>query len=98
MSGPGEGKIKIGKADVYIHLKGKSGASVTHVDIELDELNEIIKPGENSYVGAKEGGVFIGLKKNMIQRIESSLSSKLSELSRKFPVERAEKRVKNDKV
>jgi len=70
MSGPGEGKIKIGKADVYVHLKGKSGASVTHVDIELDALNEIIEPGENSYVGGKSGGVFIGLKKNMIERIE----------------------------
>ena len=72
MSGSGEGKIKIGKADVYIHLKGKSGAQVTHVDIELDKLNEIIKPGENSYVGAKEGGVFIGLKKEMIKRAEKA--------------------------
>ena len=70
MSGPGEGKIKLGKADVYIHLKGKSGANVTHIDIELDELNDIIKPGENSYVGAKEGGIFIGLKKDMIARAE----------------------------
>ncbi|MAG38073.1 hypothetical protein CMI45_01655 [Candidatus Pacearchaeota archaeon] len=70
MSGPGEGKIKIGKADVYIHVKGKSGASVTHVDIELDELNEIMKPGEKSFVGSKKGGVFIGLKKEMISRAE----------------------------
>lgn len=70
MSGPGEGKIKLGKADVYIHLKGKSRATVTHLDIELDELNDIIKPGENSYVGAKYGGVFLGLKKEMIERAE----------------------------
>jgi len=70
MSGPGEGKVKIGKADVYVHVKGKSGASVTHVDIELDELNDIMKPGESSFVGAKEGGVFIGLKKEMIGRAE----------------------------
>ncbi len=70
MSGPGPGKIKIGKADVYIHLKGKSGASVTHVDIELPELNDILKPRESSYVGAKKGGVFIGLKKEMIKRAE----------------------------
>ncbi len=70
MSGPREGKIKIGKADVYIHLKGKSGATVTHVDIELDSLNEIIKPGENTYVGSKKGGIFLGLKKDMIQRAE----------------------------
>ena len=73
MSGPDKGKKKIGKADVYIHEKGKSGASVTHVDIELDELNKIMKPGESSYVGAKKGGVFIGLKKEMIKRAERLL-------------------------
>ena len=76
MSGPGEGKIKLGKADVYIHMKGKSGASVTHIDIELPELNDIIKPGENSYVGGKHGGVFIGLKKNMIERAEKKVKNK----------------------
>jgi hypothetical protein len=70
MSGDAEGKIKIGKADVYIHLKGKSNARITHVDIELDELNRIVKPGEASYVQGKEGGVFIGLKKDMIERAE----------------------------
>ncbi len=70
MSGAGEGKIKIGKADVYIHLKGKSRATVTHVDIELDVLNKIIKPGEKTYLGSKDGGLFIGLKKEMISRAE----------------------------
>jgi hypothetical protein len=76
MSGPGEGKIKIGKANVYIHLKGKSGATVTHLDIELDELNEIIKPGENSFIGSKKGGIFIGLKKEMIQRAEKKAKNR----------------------
>lgn len=70
MSGPGEGKIKLGKADVYIHLKGKSRATITHIDIELPDLNKIIKPRENTYVGSKEGGIFIGLKKEMIERAE----------------------------
>lgn len=70
MSGPGSGKIKIGTADVYIHLKGKSGATITHVDVELSALNDILKPGESTYVGAKGGGVFIGLKKEMIVRAE----------------------------
>ena len=74
MSGPGEGKHLIGKANVYIHEKGKSNASVTHIDIELDELNEIIKPGESSYVGSKEGGVFIGLKKEMILKAEKIIA------------------------
>jgi len=73
MSGPGEGKKLLGKANVYLHEKGKSNARITHVDIELDELNEIIKPGEASYVQAKEGGVFIGLKKEMIERAEKML-------------------------
>ena len=95
MSGPGEGKIKLGRADVYIHLKGKSGATVTHIDIELDELNDIIKPGENSYVGAKRGGVFIGLKKEMIQRIEkpNSLSPQLrKKIEQELRVDRAGKK------
>ena len=70
MSGPGPGKKLIGKAYVYIHEKGKSGANVTHIDIELPELNDILKPGESSFVGSKKGGVFIGLKKDMIKRAE----------------------------
>jgi hypothetical protein len=74
MSGPGYGKKLLGRANVYIHEKGKSNARITHVDIELDELNEIILPGEASYVQAKEGGVFIGLKKEMIERAEKILS------------------------
>ena len=75
MTGPGEGKIKLGKADVYIHLKGKSNARITHVDIELDELNKIIKDKEASYVAGKPGGVFIGLKKEMIKRAEKLVNS-----------------------
>ncbi len=76
MSGAGYGKKLIGKANFYIHEKGKSNARITHVDIELDELNNIIKPGEASYVQAKEGGVFIGLKKEMIKRAEDILEEK----------------------
>lgn len=76
MSGPGEGKIKLGKAEVYLHLKGKSRATVTHLDIELPKLNLIIKPGESTYVGGKDGGIFIGLKKEMIQRTEKTYGTK----------------------
>ena len=71
MSGPAEGKIKLGKADVYLHLKGKSLARITHIDIELDELNKIIRPKEATYFAGKPGGGFIGLKKEMIKRAES---------------------------
>jgi hypothetical protein len=76
MSGPGEGKIKLGKADVYIHLKGKSRARITHLDIELDRLNKIIEPGQASYVQGKEGGCFIGLKKEMIKKAEKLAKKK----------------------
>ena len=76
MSGPGEGKIKLGKADVYIHLKGKSNAQITHIDVELDALNDIIKPGESTFVGGKHGGAFLGLKKEMIKRAENKVSKK----------------------
>jgi hypothetical protein len=76
MSGPGTGKTLLGKANVYIHEKGKSNARITHIDIELEELNKIIKPGESSYVQGKEGGVFIGLKKEMISRAEGLIKEK----------------------
>jgi hypothetical protein len=76
MSGPGEGKRLLGKANVYIHEKGKSNARITHIDIELPELNNLVKPGEATYVQGKEGGVFIGLKKEMIQRAERILKNK----------------------
>lgn len=76
MSGQGEGKISLGKAEIYIHLKGKSNARITHIDIENEKLNEIIKDKEASYVGGKPGGVFIGLKKEMIKRAEK-LAEKL---------------------
>ena len=76
MSGPGTGKIKLGKADVYLHVKGASGATVTHIDVELPELNEIIKPGESTYVGGKSGGVFLGLKRSMLVRAEKVASNK----------------------
>ena len=68
MSGPGEGKKRI-KNSIYVHEKGKSLATVTHLDIEGD-ISKIIKPGETTFVKGKLGGVFIALKKEMIKRAE----------------------------
>jgi len=68
MSGPGEGKKRL-KNVVYLHEKGKSKATVTHVDIEGD-ISKIIKPGETTFVKGKKGGVFIALRKEMIKRAE----------------------------
>ena len=72
MSGPGEGKHKI-KINAYIHEKGKSGARITHIDLESDILSKIIKEGEITFVKGKSGGVFIALKKEMINRVEEEI-------------------------
>ncbi|MGC9200978.1 MAG: transferase [Candidatus Aenigmatarchaeota archaeon] len=120
MSGPGEGKLLLEnakvfidnkeiKADVYIHVKGFSLARVTHLDIESEELNKILRPKEGGFfsihgiedgieikfekhkvkviheylkevlsknektrtwVGGKEGGIYIGFKKEQIVKLE----------------------------
>jgi hypothetical protein len=57
------------KANVYVHYKdADTGARVTHIDIECPELNDYIKPHEKTFAGGKKGGVFIGMKKNQINR------------------------------
>jgi len=70
MAGKCKGKYELKGAKIYIHEKGKTNATITHIDIEHPDLNKIIEPKENSYVGGKEGGIFIGLKKEMILRAE----------------------------
>jgi len=74
MSGKGEGKHKI-ENTTYIHEKGKSKATVTHIDIE-GEISKIIKPGETTFVRGKPGGAFIALKKEMIKRAEKLINRK----------------------
>lgn len=75
MSGPGPGKNKI-KLEAYIHEKGKSSATITHIDIEGQEISEIIKPGETTFIKGKPGGAFIALKKDMIERAEKIIKKK----------------------
>lgn len=70
MSGTGEGKKELRGAKVYIHEKGKSGARITHIDVEHPKLNKIIKPKEATYAAGKHGGFFVGLKKEMIKKAE----------------------------
>ena len=76
MSGPGYGKHEIKGVKVYIHQKGKSRARITHIDIESSILSRIIKPKEATYFAGKQGGGFIGLKKDMIKRAEAMLKKK----------------------
>ena len=72
MSGPGYGKKPI-KVKAYLHQAGKSGARITHIDIESPVISRLIKPGEATYCAGKEGGIFIGLKKPMLARAKKML-------------------------
>ena len=74
MSGPAPGKHPL-KMKAYIHEKGKAGARITHIDLEGD-ISSIIKEGEITFVKGKVGGVFIALKKDMIQRAERKIKKK----------------------
>lgn len=68
MVGPAKSKILI-KAKVYLHLKDPETRSrIIHIDVESEELNKIIKPGEATYAAGKAGGFFVGLKKEMLER------------------------------
>ena len=70
MSGAAEGKILLKGAKVYVHVKGKARARITHIDVEHASINKIIKPKEATYCAGKIGGCFIGLKKEMLKRAE----------------------------
>ncbi len=80
MTGPAESKIELEGAKVYVHRKDQATrAQVTHIDVEHPDLNEIIEPGENTFVGGKRGGVFVGLKGEMIERAEAYLAEQADE-------------------
>lgn len=69
MSGPAESKVELEGAKVYVHRKDEETRSnVIHIDVEHPDLNRIIKEGENTYCGGKDGGVFLGLKNEMQDR------------------------------
>ncbi|MFB6270366.1 MAG: hypothetical protein ABEH83_10500, partial [Halobacterium sp.] len=55
MAGPHPSKYGLEDATVYVHEKDDETAEVTHIDVEHPDLNEIIEPGENTYVGGKDG-------------------------------------------
>ncbi len=76
MSGPGGGKHEIKDVKVYLHEKGKSNARITHIDIESDVISRIIKEGEATYAAGKPDGIFIGLKKDMLERAEELIRKK----------------------
>ena len=76
MSGPAEGKIELKGAKVYVHVGGKAGARITHIDVEHPGLNRIIKNKETTYAAGKDGGFFVGLKKEMLERAKAFIKKR----------------------
>lgn len=62
-------------ARVFIHASEQGGERLLHLDIDHPDLNKIIPPREASYVGGREGGVFIGLRPSQSERAESYLKA-----------------------
>ena len=78
MSGVCEDSKKIPiKVNAFIHLPDKY-CHTPHIDFEFDGLNEIIKPREQTLLIGKSGGVFVCLKKEMIERLKGCVE-KMSE-------------------
>lgn len=91
MTGPGEGKLLLNgakvyldseeiPAEVYIHVKGYSLARVTHLDIEHEKLNSIIKPEKGGFfsIHGIDKGIKIDFGKKTILIIHDFLSEVLS--------------------
>jgi hypothetical protein len=91
MTGPGEGKLSLDakvllnteelpNVRVYIHLKGYSRATVTHLDIEHPKLNSIIPPKAKTFfwiVGIENGILIITSKEDKVQIIHPLLNKVL---------------------
>jgi len=81
VTGPGEGKVLLEalvelcsksrcipvECDVYLHVKGYSLARVTHVDLEADIFNEVIKPRKSQYCrySVSNGRIYVYLREQV---------------------------------
>ena len=91
MTGPAEGKLpldahvylnaeELKNVRVYIHLKGYSRATVTHLDIEHPALNSLIPPEAKTFtwiVGIEDGILIITEKGDRVQIIHPLLNKVL---------------------
>lgn len=70
MAGDCPGKTEIEDVSVYIHEPNDNdGTTHVHIDLEDELLSEIIGE-ENTFLGAKPNGAFIGLKDEQAERAE----------------------------
>ncbi len=93
MTGPAEGKLaldakvylrseELADVNVYIHLKGYSRATVTHLDIEHPKLNSIIPPKAKTFArieGIENGIQIITEKSDEVKIIHPLLNRVLQD-------------------
>lgn len=60
-------------ARVYLHITGEGSDRFVHLDVDHPDLNDIIQPREPSYVGGREGGIYIGFRPHQEERAEAYL-------------------------
>ena len=60
-------------ARVSLHVTEENGERFIHLDVDHPDLNNIVLPKEASYVGGKEGGIYVGLRAKQVERAEEYL-------------------------
>lgn len=64
-------------ARVYVHVTFHGDERVVHVDVDHPDLNAIFLPRESSYVGGRDGGIFVGLRPAQAERAEAYLKQRV---------------------
>jgi len=64
-------------ARVYLHVVQHGSERIVHLDVDHPDLNHILQPKEASYVGGKEGGLYIGLRSKQVERAEDYLRDRV---------------------
>jgi hypothetical protein len=90
MTGPGEGKLLLKnakvfidgeevQAEVYIHVKGFSLARVTHLDIESNELNKVLASKQGGFfsIYGIDNGIEINFEKSKVKVLHNFLKEVL---------------------
>lgn len=65
-------------AKVYLHVSEFEGEALLHIDVDHPDLGRIILPREASYVGGREGGLFIGLRPQQTERAQDLVRTRSS--------------------
>ena len=69
-------RFELEGARVFLHVTYHGDERVVHLDIDHPDLNAIVLPREASYVGGREGGIYVGLRPQQLERAETYLKGR----------------------